>query len=97
MTILRESVALSAYFGSYHRCRETQNTFVSGAAAGLFNWTLSYPIDTVRCRQIAQRCTIKNALAQGRIWKGFGIAAMRAMIVNACGFTVYESICSILK
>lgn len=95
MTMLRESVALSTYFGSYHKCRETQNSFVSGAVAGLCNWTLSYPIDTVRSRQIAQRCSVTNALKQKRLWRGFEVAALRAMIVNACSFTVYESVLSL--
>ena len=96
-TMLRESVALSAYFGCYHKCRKTQNSFVSGGLAGLFNWTISFPIDTIRSRQIAQRCTIRTALSQGRLWRGYSIAACRAIIVNACSFTVYENILKLVK
>lgn len=97
MTVARECVALSTYFGSYHKCRETHGSFVSGAVAGLCNWTLSFPLDTIRTRQIAQRCTIRNAFAQKRLWRGFGIAASRAVIVNACSFTVYENVLHVLK
>lgn len=97
MTFARECVALSTYFASYHKCRESQGSFVSGAVAGLCNWTLSFPLDTIRTRQIAQRCTIREALAQKRLWRGFGIAACRAIVVNACSFTVYENVLGILQ
>ena len=90
MTMLRESVALSAYFGVYHRMREGSSSFVAGGCAGLANWTLSYPIDTMRTRQIAQRCSVGSAWRQGRLWKGFGIAAVRSVVVNSVSFTVYE-------
>lgn len=89
-TLARESCALSAYFGTYHKARESCNSVVSGGAAGLANWTLTYPLDTVRTRQIAQRCGVREAMAQRRLWRGFGVAAARAVVVNAVSFTVYE-------
>lgn len=97
MTIARETLALSAYFGTYHRLRESCNSFVSGGAAGLANWTLTFPVDTLRTRQIAQRCGVAEALAQGRLWKGFGVAAARSVVVNATSFTVYEHALRLFK
>jgi len=89
-TVARESVALSTYFGVYHKVRENHNSFFAGGVAGLANWTTSFPLDTVRTRQIAQRCTIIEAAKQRKFWRGFPIAAVRAVIVNAVSFTVFE-------
>jgi hypothetical protein len=92
-TMLRETVALSTYFGTYHWMRDDQkyNSLISGGAAGLANWTVSYPLDVIRSRQIAQRITIKEAVKMGNFWKGFSIAAIRSVIVNAISFTVFEN------
>ncbi len=91
-TLVREMIALGVYFQTYHSARKHTNSFVAGAAAGLSNWTLSYPIDVVRTRQIAQRISIPQAVHQRHFWKGFPIAAARAMVVNAISFTVYEQV-----
>lgn len=88
-TMARESVALSTYFGTYHAMREHYNSILSGATAGLLNWTMSFPLDTIRTRQIAQRCSVRDAL-RGSMWKGFPIAAARSVVVNAVSFTLYE-------
>ena len=92
MTVGRETVALSTYFGVYHRMRENYGSLVSGGVAGLANWTFSFPLDTMRTRQMAQRCSVAEAWRMGRIWKGFPIAACRAVVVNAVSFSVYETI-----
>ncbi len=93
-TIIREMVALSTYFGTYHWMRDEKkyNSFISGGVAGLINWTISYPLDVIRSRQIAQRITIKEAFKMGNFWKGFSIAATRSVIVNAVSFTVFENV-----
>ena len=92
MTVGREVVALSTYFGTYHKMRENYGSLISGGVAGLANWTLSFPLDTLRTRQMAQRCSLSEAWRMGKIWKGFPIAAARAVVVNAVGFSVYETI-----
>lgn len=97
MTSARETTALGVYFGTYHKVRESCNSVVSGGAAGLANWTLTYPLDTLRTRQIAQRCGVREALAQGRLWRGYGVAAARAIVVNAASFTVYEQSLQLFK
>jgi len=90
-TLSREMIALACYFDMYYRLRETTGTFVAGGAAGLFNWTMTYPIDVIRTRQVAQRISAWEALQGGQMWKGFRIAAARAIVVNAMSFTVYEN------
>ena len=45
----------TVYFGTYKSLRkEEYNPMISGAAAGLVNWTTTYPIDVIHARQIAQ-------------------------------------------
>ena len=89
---------MSFYFGFYDYCRKKEfNTFISGSIAGLMNWTLTYPIDVIESRQIAQDISIKDALKQGKLWKGYGVCATRAIIVNAAIFSSYEQIKKLLE
>ena len=92
MTMAREMIDLSLYFGTYHWMRDDlqYNSLIAGGTAGLTNWTASYPLDVIRSRQIAQRITIKEAIKMGNFWKGYPIAASRSVIVNAISFTVFE-------
>jgi len=94
----RESLAMTAYFGTYDYCKNLNfHPLLSGAVAGISNWTLTYPIDVIKSRQIAQNLTIKEAYQFGKLWKGFPICATRAIIVNATNFYVYESLMKYLK
>ena len=94
-TALRESAALSVYFGVYHDLRARDvHVAAAGGAAGALNWTLTMPLDTLRTRQIAQRCDLRAAWEQGRLWAGFRFALARAVVVNACSFSVYEATCA---
>ena len=97
-TIIRETTAMTVYFGSYNYFKNQQlHPFISGGLAGLSNWTVTYPIDVIRSRQMAQNISIRKAISQGYLWKGYTVCATRATIVNAAIFTVYEKINGILK
>jgi hypothetical protein len=63
---------------------------ISGGIAGLANWTITYPLDVVRNRQMATQVSFYNALKMGSLWKGYAFCAIRAIKVNAVGFYVYE-------
>jgi solute carrier family 25 carnitine/acylcarnitine transporter 20/29 len=90
-TLFREIIGLSTYFGAYHFCRDDGlNIPLSGAISGLTNWTVSYPLDVIRNRQMAQNIYFYNAYKQGALWKGYRICAIRALLVNSVGFWVYE-------
>jgi len=89
----REILAMSTYFGMYNYCREKElHPLISGGCAGLANWTLTYPVDVIKARQIAQQISIKDAIKLGRFWNGYSICAVRAVLVNAINFWVYETV-----
>ncbi len=92
-TFARETIASSVYFGSYNSYRDFGlHPLLAGGLAGLCNWTVTYPIDVIKSRQMAQNLTVKQALKLGYLWKGFPICAARAFIVNAIDFWIYESV-----
>ena len=70
---------------------------ISGGIAGLVNWTTTYPIDVIHARQIAQHISIKQAIKQGNLWRGFPVCATRAVLVNATTFSVYEKVKKIME
>lgn len=91
-SLLRESIATGIYFSSYNFCKKELNfsILLSGGIAGLANWTLTYPIDVIRTRQIAQNISIRKSINQGYLWKGYTPCAIRAILVNSISFYVYE-------
>tara|TARA_X000000368_G_scaffold163414_1_gene128799 strand:- start:687 stop:1334 length:648 start_codon:yes stop_codon:yes gene_type:complete len=94
----RECIAMSAYFGSYDYCKSLNlHPLISGAIAGVTNWSLTYPIDVIKSRQIAQNLSIREAIRYGNVWKGIHICLCRATIVNATNFYVYESLMKYLN
>jgi len=97
ITYCREGFAMSLYFGSYNYFRKYMNSYCAGGLAGLTSWTITYPLDIVRSRQIAQNISAKDALNQGKLWKGYIPCALRAIIVNGACFYVYEESYKIIK
>ena len=98
VSVLRESTALSIYFGSYYSLREQgYNPYISGGFSGWLNWTLTYPIDVIRGRVYGQCVSMKHAFQQGQLWRGYTLCATRAILVNSVGFAVYESVLEQLK
>ena len=97
-TILRETTAMSIYFSTYERMKQTNiPTFISGGITGLLNWTLTYPIDVVRNRVYGQRINIREAIQQRDFWRGYSVCALRAILVNSVGFFVFETAKNILE
>lgn len=88
----RESFAFSVYFYIYEYLKEQkkQSVMLSGALAGLANWTITYPLDVIRNRQIALNISAKDAFKMGNLFNGYVPCAARALIVNAVGFYTYE-------
>lgn len=92
MTLARESIAFGIYFMSYDNCREHNISIpISGAIAGVANWSLTYPFDVIRNRQLAMKINIKEAFKLGNLYRGLEYCLLRAVIVNSIAFSVYEN------
>lgn len=91
--LTRETLAMSTYFTMYNFAKDNNfQPLVAGGMAGLANWGLTYPLDVIKSRQIAQKLSIKDAIKKGNFYKGFSICGTRAVLVNAANFWTYETI-----
>ena len=97
-TLYRESLAMTFYFSTYDFLKDKNyHPMIAGAGAGITNWTLSYPIDVIRGRQIAQNITLRTAFNMGNLWKGYSLCATRALLVNAGIFYTYDTVYNLLN
>lgn len=94
LTIIRESPAHLFFFGVYHAAKEYQlHPLFGGALAGLSSWTLTYPIDVVKSRMLADpTLSLKEAIEMRHFWRGYSFAATRAIIANSLAFWMYENL-----
>jgi hypothetical protein len=92
-TFGRECLATSAYMGVYFDLVERTSPLYAGGIAGLASWVVSYPIDVIKSRQMAD-CSLSflDAARQGQLWRGFSVCALRAIIVNSAGFWAYDKV-----
>jgi len=91
--LTREILAMSIYFTTYSYAKDNGfQPLVAGGMAGLANWGLTYPIDVIKSRQMAQNLSIKDAIKKGNLYKGFSICGTRAVLVNAANFWTYETV-----
>lgn len=89
----REMLAMSTYFTMYHYGKDKGfSPLIAGGMAGLANWGLTYPLDVIKSRQIAQNLSVKEALKMGNLYKGFSVCGTRAVLVNAANFWMYETV-----
>jgi solute carrier family 25 (mitochondrial carnitine/acylcarnitine transporter), member 20/29 len=89
----REIPANFIYFSTYDSLREKKYSIeLAGGIAGVSSWGLTYPFDTLKTRmQTNVHLSLINALKQGNLFQGFSYCIVRAFIVNALGFKVYET------
>lgn len=92
----RECVGFSMYFGTYTHLKDDLHPFYAGALAGLANWSVSYPIDVIRTRQVTfdQRLSdcIRALHREGlrTLWTGYSACALRAVCVNSAILSAFE-------
>jgi hypothetical protein len=93
-TTIRESVALSIYFGTYFHLRKQYkvDAFLAGSVSGTLNWLITYPLDVIRTRQMTFYLNFRDAYNIGNLTKGLPICLLRAFLVNGIGFKTYEII-----
>lgn len=90
MSCLRETMAVGIYFGMYEMNKK-YGPLISGGLAGTFSWMLTYPIDTIRSRQISQNKTLKM-VSKKSLWNGLCPCLMRAFLVNSVSFFIFEQL-----
>lgn len=96
-TVIRESFSTAVYMGLYFDMEERYGPLISGGSAGLASWTLTYPFDVIKTRQMNnKKITFKKAFEMGHLWKGFSACAVRAVLVNAAGFWSYNKVKNIV-
>ena len=97
-TFCRESLGYSIYFSTYHYCKKYDiPTWISGGFAGVMNWSITYPIDVIKNRQLNYNCNIMDAYKIGNLYNGINFCLIRAMIVNSMIFTVYEKLNEVIN
>lgn len=91
-SITKKSIFSGLWLGSYHylAIQMKLSPLLAGGGSGLFSWTLTYPLEVIKNRQMTQNISFIEAYKQGNIKKGYLICAFRAIIVNAAGFGVYD-------
>jgi len=98
LTLKREVIAYSLYFGSYFEMRKKEiHPGIAGGISGCLNWTITYPIDTIRTRYITFDKTLFECILMQDYWKGYNICMIRAFLVSSFGFTAYEYVLKLIK
>lgn len=91
-TFARESISTAFYMGVYFDMVDNHGPLVSGGVAGLTSWTVTYPLDVIKTRQMSdQYASFRNAMRIGNLWNGFLFCAIRAVLCNAGGFWAYNN------
>ena len=92
VTLSREIIANSLYFGLYNDLKKHTSIFNAGGIAGAASWLFTYPLDVIKSRVQSSDMTYIDAIKKKNLWSGLSYCLLRAYIGNAVGFTVYEYI-----
>ena len=94
-TTARESISNAFYMGVYFNMEERYGPLIGGGCAGLACWTMTYPIDVIKTRQMThpeRNYSFYDAFKKGSLWRGYTACAIRAVLVNAAGFWSYNKV-----
>lgn len=96
LSIIRDSIGLSIYFGCYEKLQEkNKNPLLNGGIAGSLSWLYSYPIDVLKTKkQVSNRklSIILKEMKLNMYINGLSIILLRSFIVNASVFYTYENL-----
>jgi hypothetical protein len=98
-TISRDMLSYSFYIPTFMIMKKNDfSTISSAAVSGFVNWSISYPIDVIRTRQISNnKNTLQQSINMGSLWKGYTACASRGILTTVVGFTVYENMIKLFK
>ncbi|CAH8500806.1 unnamed protein product [Heterobilharzia americana] len=99
------TAAESIKMGKYIGLSTFWSAFIGGAIGGTLSWCVSLPFDVIKTRQqvvngISTSSVITQLLKENNyqvFFRGFHVVIIRALLVNACTFAVYETVCEYLK
>lgn len=93
ITATKETLGFALYFKSFYYCRKDLELSapISGGVSGLSLWSILFPLDTIKTRQISQDISIKDALKQGKLYNGFLPCVTRSILVNSALWTVVDT------
>jgi hypothetical protein len=95
LTILRESIGYSIYFGSYDTLKNKYkiHPLIAGGISGALSWTITYPVDVLSTRLKSDSdLTLYKAIKKGNFWNGISFCILRSMIVSSINFYTYEEL-----
>ena len=90
---VRDSIGCSIYFGFYTNFPDYFGSFINGGIAGMASWLITFPIDTIKTRfQSCEKETIISAYKKGNLFHGVYFCLVRAFLVNASSFFIYDKL-----
>ena len=96
LSILRDSIGLSIYFGCYEKLqKKNNNPLLNGGIAGSLSWLYSYPIDVLKTKkQVSDNnlWIILKKMKMKMYLNGLSVILLRSFIVNAFVFYTYENL-----
>ena len=96
LSIIRDSIGLSIYFGSYEKLQErNKNPLLNGGIAGSLSWLYSYPIDVLKTKKQILNDNLYNIVKKMKLnmyLNGLSVVLCRGFIVNGCVFYTYENL-----
>ena len=96
LTILRDSIGFSIYFGTYNYLQSKYNNpLINGGLTGVLSWIYSYPIDVIKTKHQISSHILKNTLTAikfNHLTSGMSIMLTRAFFVNAGIFYIFEAL-----
>lgn len=96
LTILRDSIGFSIYFGIYNYLQSKYNNpLINGGITGVLSWIYSYPIDVIKTKHQISSDRLKNTLNSikfNHLTSGMSIMLTRAFFVNAGIFYIFEAL-----
>lgn len=71
---------------------------MAGSIAGLSYWTIAYPLDVIKTKlQTGQTINAIFSNIHKTAYRGFGVIALRSVIVNGISFATFEQTKRITK
>lgn len=86
----REALSGAVFFGVFQRCRPAAGSDPAAAAvAGLCTVLATHPLDVLKTR-VQSGQGLQQAVAAGGFHQGLAVCCLRAVVMNAVSWAVYE-------